>query len=361
MIKIDTVFVLIGLLALQLAPGVNLVARAQQSGNTDGTGNNATLDITYPPRVMTGPKQLCHSDLHRDGVRSQVNKDIHSILRNKVLPRLCAKGHSETNPAASCNEVFLEGCHSGYYWISANDSSVVQAYCDMNRRCCNTPGGWMRVANLNMADETQHCPDGWRELANPKRLCRRAVGSYVNSVVFNTHRIPYSHVCGSIIGYQFGTPEGFLFYTGNPNGYTVESNYVDGVSVTYGVQGERRHIWTFAGARSERDRGTSICPCTNTANTALIRIPPWVESDYFCETGTTAPQESVFYLTDPLWDGKGCGSTSTCCSYNQPPWFCKQLSETTSENIEVRLLTGANPDYLEQEDTPIQSIELYIQ
>jgi len=212
-----------------------------------------------------------------------------------------------------------------------------------------------------MTDQKQHCPDGWRELANPKRSCRRAVGSYVNSVVFNTYGISYSQVCGSIIGYQFGTPEGFAFYNSNPNGYSLESNYVDGVSVTYGIQGERRHIWTFVGATAERNQGTSICPCTNTANNAVIHIPPWVQSDYFCETGTTTAPESVFYPLDPLWDGKGGGCTSTCCSYNQPPWFYKQLSETTSENIEVRLLTDAVPNLLENEDTPIQSIELYIQ
>jgi len=94
----------------------------------------------------------------------------------------------------------------------------------MNSHCCNTPGGWMRVANLNMTDQKQHCPDGWRELAHPKRSCRRAVGSYVNSVVFNTYGISYSQVCGSIIGYQFGTPEGFAFYNSNPNGYSLESN-----------------------------------------------------------------------------------------------------------------------------------------
>ena len=356
--QIYAVLVLIGLLALQLAPGVNLVARAQQSGNTDGTGNNATLDITYPPRVTTGPKQLCHSE---NGVRSQVNKDIHSILRNKVLPRLCAKGHSETNPAASCNEQFREGCHSGYYWISANDSSVVQVYCDMNTRCCNNAGGWMRVANLNMTDHKQHCPNGWREVANPKRLCRRASRSYVNSVVFNTYGIPYSQVCGSIIGYQYGTPAGFFHYNENPNAFSLENSYVDGVSVTYGIQGERRHIWTFVCARSKRAGGAVACPCTRPNN--AVHIPPWVRSDYFCESGTnTSAQAHVLYLTDPLWDGKGCGNTSTCCSYNQPPWFCKQLSETTSENIEVRLLAyHGSPNYLDTRDTPIQSIELYVQ
>jgi len=136
---------------------------------------------------------------------------------------------------------------------------------------------------------------------------------------------------------------------------------VDGVSITYGIKWERRHIWTIVGTTAERNQGTCDCHGTKTSNNAVNRIPPWVQSDYFCETGTTTAQESVFYPLDPLWDGNGCGSTSTCCSYNQPPWFCKQLSETTSENIEVRLLTDAVPNLLENEDTPIQSIELYIQ
>jgi len=79
-----TVLLLTGLLALQFAPGVNLVARAQQSDSAVEV-NNATLDIAYRPRVMTGPNQLCHSEM-RNGVRNQINKDIHSILQNKVIP-----------------------------------------------------------------------------------------------------------------------------------------------------------------------------------------------------------------------------------------------------------------------------------
>ena len=218
----------------------------------------------------------------------------------------------------------------------------------------------MRVAYLNMTDHTQRCPDGWRELTTPIRTCRRANGSYMNSVVFNTSGILYNRVCGRIIAYQYGTPEAFSYYNGNPNNFNVERNYVDGISVTYGEQGHRRHIWTFAGANGEQYGGTTVCPCTNTSNNAVIRIPPWVGTDYFCESGTTAAQ-NVFYQQDPLWDGKGCGRTSTCCSYNQPPWFCKQLSEATSENIEVRLMTFALPHLLEHEDTPITLIELYIQ
>ena len=358
--KFSAVIVATALLALQSAPRISFVAKAQQSGNTDRTSSNATLDAKYPSRVMTAPNQLCPRDLNREGVRIQVKEDVHSILRNKVLPQLKLEGKLETNPAASCSELFLKGWNSGYYWISTNGSSAVEVYCDMNRHCCNSPGGWMRVAYLNMTDHTQQCPDGWRELTTPIRTCRRANCSYMNSVVFNTSGILYNRVCGRIIAYQYGTPEAFSYYNGNPNNFNVERNYVDGISVTYGEQGHRRHIWTFAGANGEQYGGTTVCPCTNTSNNAVIRIPPWVGTDYFCESGTTAAQ-NVFYQQDPLWDGKGCGRMSTCCSYNQPPWFCKQLSKTTSENIEVRLMTGAHPNWLEHEDTPIELIELYIQ
>ena len=71
--------VVIALLALQSAPRNTFVARAQQSGNTDGTSSNATLDVKYPSRVMNAPSQLCTRDLNREGVRIQV-KDVHSIL-----------------------------------------------------------------------------------------------------------------------------------------------------------------------------------------------------------------------------------------------------------------------------------------
>ena len=357
--KFSAVVVVTALLALQSAPRISFVARAQQSGNTDGTSSNATLDAKYPSRVMSAPNQLCPRDLNREGVRIQVKEDVHSILRNQVLPQLKLEGKLETNPAATCSELFLKGWDSGYYWISTNGSSAVEVYCDMNRHCCNSPGGWMRVAYLNMTDHTQHCPDGWRELTTPIRTCRRANGSYVNSVVFNTSGMFYNRVCGRIIAYQFGTPEAFSFYNDNPNNYNLENNYVDGVSVTYGQQRHRRHIWTFVGANSENSQGNFVCPCTSSS--ANIRIPPWVGTDYFCESGTATAQNGVFYQQDPLWDGQGCGRTSTCCRYNQPPWFCKQLPETTSENIEVRLMTVAVPNYLEHEDTPIELIELYIQ
>ena len=58
---------------------------------------------------------------------------------------------------------------------------------------------------------------------------------------------------------------------------------------------------------------------------------------YFCDTGSRDRFQLIFYPDDPLWDGVGCGPTSTCCSFNNPPWFCKQLPQPTTDNIELRL------------------------
>ena len=66
----------------------------------------------------------------------------------------------------------------------------------------------------------------------------------------------------------------------------------------------------------------------------------------------------IFYPVDPLWDGAGCGSTSTCCSFNNPPWFCKQLPQPTTDDIELRLcaLTSYTLD-----DIATEIVELHVQ
>jgi len=59
----------------------------------------------------------------------------------------------------SCSEIAELNSHSpsGYYKISTT-SSTVQVYCDMERHCCGSTGGWMREEYLNMTDPTHHCP-----------------------------------------------------------------------------------------------------------------------------------------------------------------------------------------------------------
>ena len=61
------------------------------------------------------------------------------------------------------------------------------------------------------------------------------------------------------------------------------------------------------------------------------------------------------YEEDPLWDGQGCSSSSTCCSFNNPPYFTKQLPSPTSDPIEARLC-----EFDKNEDAAVQFIELYV-
>ena len=103
---------------------------------------------------------------------------------------------------------------------------------------------------------------------------------------------------------------------------------------------------------------SSVCPCTKTDTTFTGVIPPFVGDDYFCDTGSRYNHQDQLYDQDPLWDGAGCGGTSTCCEFNNPPWFCKQLPEPTADNIELRLCTN---EALSNEDVTVEVIELYVQ
>ena len=175
---------------------------------------------------------------------------------------------------------------------------------------------------------------------------RRKMDTSINSVNYTSYGIPYSRVCGRIVAYQFGNPDGF----GSINPQIIDEAYVDGISITFGHP--RHHIWTFA-ATTENHHNN--CPCNNINGKAA---PPSVGEDYFCEI------KAGIHFDSPLWDGQGCNTFKKCCEFNSPPgpWFCKQLNQTTTEDIEIRIMSSAVNNYqLEDEDVPINLIEIYVQ
>ena len=182
---------------------------------------------------------------------------------------------------------------------------------------------------------------------------RSAGGARCDSVFFNVSGNQYSQVCGRITGYQYGNPHGFYPY--HSSRYSIETYYIDGVSVTHG-QSPRKHIWTFAAGWSEIDNVGS-CPCGSPTNQATI--PPYIGNNYFCETGTIPPSGfNNLFPNDPLWDGQGCGPGHSCeCTLNSPPWFTTQLNASTTDAIEVRdcsyLVTSGR-------NVGIELIELYV-
>ena len=207
----------------------------------------------------------------------------------------------------------------------------------------------MRVTRLNMTNSSHTCPAGLKLLTTPKRLCAKNIDEGgCSSATFNLHGIRYTHVCGKIIGYQQGSTDAFWHYHHNHN-LTIDDTYVDGISLTHG-RNPRKHIWTFAAALYEVTTSHShyvyVCPCTNIHLPQSVPIPPYVGSDYFCDTQGT------------LWDGHGCGRLNTCCSFNNPPWFMKELPSSTSDDIEMRLCTDQSRG---DEDINFETVELYVQ
>ena len=221
---------------------------------------------------------------------------------------------------------------------------------------CGGTAYWRRVVYLNFTDTNTPCPSGWQLTSHSKRTCGRVRTERhtCDSVTFPVSGGDYTRVCGRIIGYQDRFPNGFYdYHRGRVT--TIDGAYVAGISLTHGSP--RQHIWTFAaGNREHISTYTSVCPCDATIN---INIPPFMGGDYFCESGWNSgyyPSPTTFLSDDPLWDGDGCTASSTCCSFNNPPYFTKQLPSPTTDDIEARLCHNYS-----NEDTPIEFIELYVQ
>ena len=274
------------------------------------------LPLTYPAQVLQGDgSQTCPSEEQQEMVRNE--NATQSLLSEIVVP-------------------------------------ILQSY--MYAFSCGGSTGWRRVAYLNISDPSQQCPSVWQEITTPHRVCGRRsnTSGSCEELTYSTGSEQYDQVCGRIIGYQIGTPDGFI-----GSSQSIDATYLDGVSVTY--SSPRQHIWSFAGGLDEdtSDLSSFSCPCV-TGSTNENLIPSFVGQNYFCETGIPQWIMHTFGFWpngDPLWDGQGCGPTSSCCTFNSPPWFNVQLSSPTTDDIEVRIC-GNQPTG--DEDTPIQLIELYI-
>jgi len=297
-------------------------------------GTNTTLPLTYPAQILQGDdSQTCPFEAQQERVRNEVDSEILRLVRESVVQAI--QTQLPTDPATQ--PTTRPPTVTGFSCYGSTD--------------------WRRVAYLNMSDPSQQCPSVWREYTIPHRVCGRRSNSSTGScegLTYSTGSEQYNQVCGRIIGYQLGNTDAFI-----GSSLSIDTYYVDGVSVTHGIP--RQHIWTFSNGLDELSTTYSYatCPCVN-GSTNENRIPSFVGQNYFCETGITrwtGPHGILFPDGDPLWDGQGCGPTSSCCTFNSPPWFTVTLSSPITDNIEVRI---CNRGFTQHTDTPIQLTELYV-
>jgi hypothetical protein len=271
---------------------------------------------------------------------SETDDDINTISSS------LGSGLNANVPAVSC-ATLPPSSPSGLYWVIASNGSIVRVLCNMTLTCGNIQGGWTRVAFLNTSDSSQQCPDTLRDSTDGGiRTC--VIDSDVAacpSIQFPSIVLEgFTRICGRIIAYQSRTTDGFLVGLSTMD---INSNYVDGVSLTYGSP--RQHLWSFAS-------GNLLCPCFPTGSA----VPSFVGNDYFCDAGIEGPLPDLpLFVNDPLWDGAGCDTPgNTCCSFNSPPWFQRQLSQPVTDDIEMRVCRDQERA---DEDVAIEIIELYVQ
>ena len=224
-------------------------------------------------------------------------------------------------------------------------------------------GQWRRVVFLNMTNTSHLCPAGLNLTSYSRRTCGRAHSSRrsCSSATFSVGGSQYRRVCGRVLAYRFGYNYAFYGYYGRSQG--IDGYYVDGLSLTHGAPGSRQHIWTFASGLFTGSHSSNLpryrCPCDNGTT---YRSPSFVGNDYFCES--TRPESNWivstfhFYPNATLWDGQVCEGGGTCCQFNNPPWFTKNLTYPTTDGIELRLCMFLRSFI---SDVALELLELYVQ
>ena len=270
---------------------------------------------------------------------------------------------------SSCEDIYNNnpetGDKSGYYRINETQWT----YCNMTpaaisgdfiSTCAGEGGGWRRIVNINIS-AGDDCPGEWRKAKQSGvSFCRVASDDdtksnafLCSSASFSTNGLSYHRVCGRARGYQKG--DTLAFWGFHPSfSRTIDQAYVSGLSITYSSN-PRQHIWTFASGRGERYNNPRNCPCS--VDGAYSPTSSFVGNNYYCESGSVyRPNCNTYYFNDTLWDGAGC--VDNCCDDTTQPWFYRQLSQTTQDNIEGRICLANGFNY---ESALIDQLELYIQ
>ena len=242
---------------------------------------------------------------------------------------LALYGNIVTSPAPSCRAIHLLRPYStsGYYWVTSSNGSSVHVYCDMTESCGNINGGLTRVALLNNKTRPRVCTGDFVTVSEDMRCIRNTEDPGCSHIIFPLMNISYSHICGIVEATWFGRPDGF---TGNnrSSNTTINNNYVDGISLTYGSTSNKNHIWTFIADGYLTTKQS--CP---------RNIPDYLGNSYSC-----------------LINENLCSSNNSCSHA-----FFKQFQKPLTENIEMRLCRdGQRHGVFDSEGLYVGNVEVYV-
>ena len=221
---------------------------------------------------------------------------------------------------------------SGHYWIRSPNGSSVLVYCSMTT-LCNRAGGWRRVAKLDKYENgSATCfPDLVNYGTNASQCVKNGAEPGCSHTVFPLHNIEYTHVCGMVEGYGYRTPDGFCTATAEKNRQAdINSNFVDGISLTYQRLNEKKELWTYSADSGGCPNGMSDVP-TMFLNRSYVSYLP-----VFQAGGNAA----------------ACPTDKTC-----PHTFHREFPQPISSDIEMRLCRGQR-QY--DEEIAIGNVEIHV-
>ena len=235
---------------------------------------------------------------------------------------------------------------SGTYRIGPSQDNYSLMNCSTSTAltCNGISGQWSRVAYLDTSQTNMECPGSLQATTNPPSCRIFGNSPTCSSVFFSSGGLPYSQVCGRIEGRYSLSPDGFdTFPAGRPNSPTIEDNYVDGVSLSYGMR-PRNHIWTLAVTLPQFNQKMGCLSCQ-------FLVPGFVGSDYTCRIVpdcTSLSDDSTCRLVE-VWN-----ENNLCNGGNM---FYRNLTQTTTEDLEMRL---CRDQAASDEDIFITFIEIFV-
>ncbi|XP_065180679.1 uncharacterized protein LOC135811377 isoform X2 [Sycon ciliatum] len=271
-------------------------------------------------------KQIQHTlDRRLDEQASVVQSEIQDIRDEVKMNSLQLVG--------SCREIQHQSNYSapsGFYNIisglTGGKKLIHEVYCDMD----HYGGGWTRIAYINPTQQGG-CPGNMRFQNLQVKLCtRRASGvGGCDGATFQSPIAEYSEVMGFVTGYRDNTLD--AFHSALSASTQLNSWYMDGVSITH--DSPVQHIWSYTASFDE----AAHCPCSTRASS---QPPAFVGNHYYCMDHGSAWRPWTITPAAHAWSNTSqCTAGSTCCNNTDMPWFHRQLDNSASDQVQIRICT----------------------